>query len=341
MILVTIHGSPIPGLRSHIGVGFAVLVGLAVALVSALLVGGARSANQASELIAFARADGVWVMRADGTGVRRIMQTDWSDFTGRGIGIAWSPEGTKLAIATSAGIWLTDANGRNRMRLATGGQPYGIGAKPYRKLFYPRATSFGSPTWSPDGRSIAFTAFQGVENRDIWVMNADGSGQRRLKKTPFWEGNVDWSPVGGWLVFDSGSWVSDVYVMKTNGTGLRLLTPGGGWVGSGQPAWSPDGKEVVFARPSGIWVMIANGDAQIQLTHHALDEYPAWSSSGRIAFLRKLVWQKGTSPAARDASSEIYVMNADGTGVTRLTHSRVREANPVWQPIPARRGVGQ
>lgn len=332
---MTIHGSPNPECRSHVGVGLALLVGLAVALVSTLVVGGARSANQASGLIAFARADGIYVMRADGTGARRIMQTAEPGIYGRAI--AWSPDGTKLVIATSTGIWLIDANGRNRVRVATGGQPYSIGEKPYRKLFYPRATNFGSPTWSPDGRSIAFTAFQGVENRDIWVMNADGSGQHRLKKTPFWEGNVDWSPDGGWLVFDSGGYVSDVYVMKTNGTGLRLLTPGGGWVGSGQPAWSPDGHKVVFARPSGIWVMNANDGAQRQLTHHALDEfdeYPAWSLNGRIAFVRKLDWKKEMLPAARDASSEIYVMNADGTGATRLTHNRVGEASPAWQPIP-------
>jgi Tol biopolymer transport system component len=331
-VILVIHGSPIPEHRSHVGGGLALLVGLAVTLVSALFVGGARTANQAPGLIAFARADGIYVMRADGTGARRIMQTtEPRDIYGRAI--AWSPDGTKLVIATWTGIWLTDANGRNRVRVATGGQPYGIGEKPYRKLFYPRATNFGSPTWSPDSRSIAFTAFQGVENRDIWVMNADGSGQHRLKKTPFWEGKVDWSAVGGWLVFDSGSYVSDVYVMKTNGTGLRLLTRGGGWVGSGQPAWSPDGQKVVFARPSGIWVMNANGGAQMQLTHHALDEYPAWSSSGRIAFVRKLVWKKVMLPAARDASSEIYVMNADGTGVTRLTHNRVGEASPAWQPV--------
>lgn len=326
---MTIRG--FPGHRSQVGIGLALLVGLAVTLVSAVLVGGARTANQASGLIAFARADGIYVMRTDGTGARRIMQTE--PIYGRGI--AWSPDGTQLAIATSTGIWLTDANGRNRVRVASGGQPYWIGAKPYRKLFYPRATNFGSPTWSPDGRSIAFTAFQGVENRDIWVMNADGSGQHRLKKTPFWEGNVDWSAVGARLVFDSGSWVSNVYVMKTNGSGLRLLTPGGGWIGAGQPAWSPDGHKVVFARPSGIWVMNANGSAQVQLTHHALDEYPAWSSNSRIAFVRKLVWKKGTSPADRDASTEIYVMNADGTDVKRLTHNRVREATPAWQPIRA------
>ena len=71
---MTIHGSPIPEHRSHVGLGLALVGGLPVALVSAMLVGGARTANQASGLIAFARADGVYVMRADGTGVRRIIR---------------------------------------------------------------------------------------------------------------------------------------------------------------------------------------------------------------------------------------------------------------------------
>ena len=302
---------------------------LAAALVLGLMVGGARSANVQSGLIAFTRPDGVYVMRSDGTGVRRVMQTEPI----YGAGVSWSPDGRKLVVATWRGIWLLNADGQRRVRVATGGSPYYIGEKPPRKLFSPRATNFGSPTWSPDGRSIAFTAFQGVENRDVWVMNADGSGQHRLKETPYFEGNVDWSPAGGWLVFDSGSWVSDVYTMKTDGTALRLLTPGGGWVGSGMPAWSADGQRIVFARPNGLWIMNAHGGAHVQLTHHTFDEYPAWSSGGRIAFVRKLVWEKGTSPAARDASSEIYVMNADGTGVTRLTHNQIPEGSPAWQPI--------
>lgn len=316
--------------RSLTGHRLTLVLAVAVAGVSALgaasSFGGARSTSARSGLIAFTRADGLYVMRSDGSGVRRIVATRPAALYGGGA--AWSPDGSRLVFATWEGIWLMDANGRHSVRVATGGRPYWTGVKPNRRLFYPRATNFGSPTWSPDGRTIAYTAFQGVENRDVFVMDAEGGNQHRLKQTPYFEGEVDWSPAGGWLAFDSGSWVSDVYVMRTNGTGLRNVTPGGRWIGSGQPSWSPDGRRIVFARPSGIWVMDARGGALVQLTSNkAGDGVPDWSPDGRrIAFVRRL-------RPHDDSSGELYVMNADGTGVTRLTHNRVGEGSPAWQPI--------
>ena len=284
--------------------------------------GSARSTATPSELIAFTRADGLYLMRADGSGVRRIMRAGPEALHGGGA--AWSPDGSRLVYASWQGIWLMDANGRNRVRVATGGEPYSVGAG----LFSPSPTNFGSPTWSPDGRRIAFTAFEGVQNRDVWVMNADGGNRHRLRKTPYFEGEVDWSPTGGRLVFDSGSWVSDVYVITTDGTGLRNLTPGGGWAGSGQPSWSSDGRRIAFARPSGIWVMDGGGRSKRRLAStEAGDSVPDWSPDGRrIAFVRRL-------EPGRDSSSEIYVMNPDGTGVTRLTHNGVGEGAPAWQPV--------
>jgi TolB protein len=302
--------------------GWLVVAGLVSVLVSAVAVGGSHSATPGA-LIAFTRADGVYVMRADGSHAQRITRTEPTAFYG---GTAWSPDGTRLVFAAGDGIWLMDASGKHRVRVATGTEPYWIGVKPHRKLFSPVPTNFGSPTWSPDGRRIAFTAFQG-DNRDIWIMNADGGNLHRLRRTPYFEGEVDWSPAGGWLVFDSGSWVSDVYVIRTNGTGLRNLTDGGGWVGSGQPTWSSDGRRVAFGRPSGIWVMDASGRSQLQLTHNkAGDSVPDWSSDGRkIVFVRRLIGNNVTS-------AEIYVINADGSDSTRLTHNRVGEGSPAWQP---------
>jgi TolB protein len=116
-------------------------------------------------------------------------------------------------------------------------------------------------------------------------------------------------------------------VIRTDGTGLRNLTPGGGWIGSGQPAWSPDGRRITFGQASRIWLMDARGRSRAQLTSKSEDGSPDRSPDGRkIVFVRSLKPQDF-------ASSEICVMNADGTGVTRLTHNGVADGSPAWQPI--------
>jgi TolB protein len=282
-----------------------VAVGVLMALVSALLVGDARSASQGSGLIAFTRDDGVYVVGVDGTGLQRLWQGKRMPTE-----VTWSPDGRKLAFSTRrAGIWVMNADGSNPVPVA------GVRA--------------GSLTWSADGRRIAFTS-----RDDIWLMNADGSNIRLLRRTPrLSEDNVDWKPTGGWVAFDGpGGYVRWVYVMRTNGRNLRNLTSSRPWgIWSRQPDWSPDGRRIVVASDpsntnSDIWVTNAGGKQRVRLTkNRAQDSSPVWSPDGRrIAFLR--------GDWAKDRSWEIYVMNADGTGVTRLTHNRVAEGNPAWQP---------
>jgi Tol biopolymer transport system component len=308
----------------------AVVVGVAVALVSALLVGGARSANQASGLIAFARADGIYVMRADGSGVRALRRSG----AGGVVGMAWSPSGRKLAFIANGALRVMEADGSHLVRL--------VGAHDGR------LQSLMAPTWSADGQRIAFSAHRsGEPDRDIWIVNADGSNLRRLARTPdMWECDVDWSPVGGRIAFSEvAGYFLKLYVMKTNGSQIRRLAPKslsqGRTFQAAAPDWSPGGRRIAFTGWRGsilnaeIVVMEANGGSRVWLTNDDVpDRDPVWSPDGTgIAFVRGGTGLALDAPVDAHGSSEIFVMNADGTGVTRLTHDQVGEASPAWQPI--------
>ena len=166
---------------------------------------------------------------------------------------------------------------------------------------------------------------------DVYVMNADGSGKRRL--APAFPG-MRWSPDGAKIAF--ATWqdsTSDVYVMNADGSGQERLTSDAGWDGS--PAWSPDGQAIAFARhlagrpSSEVFVMNPDGSGQRRLTSDATDGTPAWSPDGRkIAFVSR-----------GDGDMEISVMNADGSRQNvdrsrqrKLTRTAVRDSDPVWSP---------
>ena len=86
-----------------------------------------------------------------------------------------------------------------------------------------------NPSWSPDGKRIAFTADRSDRewNRQIYVMDADGGNQRRLTQNPFKDWNPSWSPDGKRIAFvsnreDDGN--REIFVINTNGDNPRNLT---------------------------------------------------------------------------------------------------------------------
>lgn len=247
----------------------------------------------------------LYTMNPDGSGLTRLNDTTWTESQP-----SWSPDGSKIAFAsTQNGGWeihVMNADGGGEIALGGGSQP----------------------AWSPDGTKIAFQS----SARDLWVMNADGSGAVQLTSGPPHASWPAWSPDGSRLVYAVGEHTTsgaDLYTIGVDGTNRVRLTATNG-PDETQARFSPDGTRIAFARNYStlspdfdIWVMNADGTGASQLTSgEARDERPAWSPDGTMI----------TFSSTRELfNAEIFVMNVDGSGIVNISNMPTgQDALPDW-----------
>ena len=186
----------------------------------------------------------------------------------------------------------------------------------------------GFPTWSPDGKRIAYSSDDGCtgEHREIYVMDADGGSPRNLTHNDADDMSSSWSPDSQQIVFSSnrdGDY--EIYIMNDDGSNVNQLTDNE--VEDLMPAWSPDGAQIAFVTDRDgndeIYVMGIDGKGVKRLTYDSPNDwFPFWSSDGMQLLYNS--W--------RDGNLEIYVMDAIGGNVQRLTDTPKEDFNAVWQP---------
>ncbi|HEY6150133.1 MAG TPA: hypothetical protein VIW19_06405 [Gaiellaceae bacterium] len=203
------------------------------------------------------------------------------------------------------------------------------------------------PVWSSNGRRIVFErdlTYWGSDRFRLAAVPAGGGLARQLTKGPY-DAMPTLSPKGSRIAFArlTGATVSLYTVDRLGRHAARLVSDGV----DVSPAWSPDGRTIAFSRLADPALPIEQ--ATLRLADSSGSNVrglglirgvsPAWSPDGsRIAFV-SFADRNGPACPANDScppSGEIYVVGADGTGLTRLTTSQADDEHPTWSPDGSR-----
>lgn len=302
----------------------------------------------------------VYLMNSDGNGVRRL--TNWKSEEEIRPG-CWSADGTRIVLLSNkdgkSNIYVMEtepfapkevlADGANDLNFPVyspdgkkllyvsededkTGELHVVDLDTKRNGLLMRAeTAEMFPKFSPDGdRIVLQNRIEG--NAEICLINSDGGYVQNLTNNPARDAHPAWSPDGSKIVFSSnreGNYdVFSLYTMNVDGSNQHRIYYS--YAISSDPSWSPDGRQVVFTndkedgRTGNFEIFSIEPEttgAEKRLTfRRRSDVNPVFSPDGlRIAFVSN-----------GDGNSEIYLINADGSGLLRLTRDPAEDVQPNW-----------
>ncbi len=264
---------------------------------------------------------------ADGSDLRTLIDGVPEYLTG-----GWSPDGSTIVFSRGPGtdpgdhvhIWRINADGSGLEQLTHGD------ADDFDAQFSPDGTRILFRR-TPDGRLPGTEGITFGEAPAIFVMNADGSGSRRVSVEPKQIVlGARWSPGGSEILFigdtpaDDGHEGFGIYVVRSDGTGLRRIVP----ELNGTPQWSPDGDRILFQSGSRLVTVDSTGSdlrPVVRLDGLTRDVHFRWSPRGdRLLYVQ---------PVGPGRENELWVAAADGSG-ERLVAKDLQwpDAGAAWSP---------
>ena len=262
----------------------------------------------------------------DGGGITRL--TDVTPYSVP----AWSPDGDRIAFEKD-GIWVLDPATGETEKLCD--------------------NPCADPAWSSDGEQLAF-----ILDRDpdqLWVMRADGSGQRPLvqdlktsRSPPAWSPDGELIALALALAGDNGDGSGDTIVLVDSASGApvaEIIPEVPGFIGS--LSWWPDATRLLFdwspssGQGGGIYVARRDGSEIALVSSCAAegcsDRYPSVSPDGtQIAFTRA----RCDEPGGDCSFGDIMTMNIDGSGLRRVASGNDLDCCAAWQPVSGSTSAG-
>ncbi len=247
----------------------------------------------------------LYMMDYDGENQTRLTFNAYQDYMP-----AWSAEGRRIAYTAYEGE-------KARLYIL---HPF----EGRRELVFDRGSQAAAPSFSPDGKWLAFFSTESESNSNIYVADGDGKNPRQVTFTKSIDTAPTWAPTSREIAFTSDRLgTPQIFIMDREGSNIRRVSFGGTYHDG--PAWSPTGDHIVYvSRVEAVfdlYVLDLRSNQIIKLTEgYSRNESPCWSPDGR-----HLVFSSNRNTN----TVQVYSIDYDGRNLKRLT-SKGENKLPDW-----------